>query len=136
MPIPLTPGTPISFEQINDELSVTPNQTTLDLESAGIDLALDIDPVNWSDNDAGLGMDEFRGAAAGASAADVTYVSPITYLWQDLPVGTPNPTTNFGQFLQPGTVYNPTGNPASFITAGPHSFTFGVTADGSYVIVN
>ena len=136
MPLPATPGDPIAFDQLNDELGVSPNQTTLDLATAGYSFSLDLDPVNWSDSTAGLGMDEFVGGVVVGDAADITYVNPSTYVWQALPVGTPVPTATQGQFIQPGTVYNPTGNPASLITAGPHSFTFGVTANGPYVIVN
>lgn len=136
MAIPTTPTDPISFEDLNDEIGVSPNQTLLDLETAGFSFSLDLDPVNWSDSTAGLGMDEFRGGGVVATFANITYVNPSTYAWQALPVGTPVPTSTQGQFLQPGTVYNPSGNPASLITAGPHSFTFGVEADGSYVVVN
>lgn len=140
MGVPVTPGTPITFEQINDDLGVSPVQTTLDLQDAGQQFGLDIDPTNWSDANIGLSMSEFR-AGPVAEVANITSVSPASYIFQSLPVGTPNPLSTQGQFLQPAAVGNPNPNPATnpspaYITAGPHTINFGVTADGNYVIYN
>lgn len=126
MPIPLTPGTPISFDQINDDLGVSPNQTTLDLETAGIAFGLDLDTDNWSDSTIGLSMDEFRGGGPVSTAATITHVPSPGYAFQ-------SPS---GLFTQPGTVPNSGGPTTSIITAGPHTIQFGVTSNGNYVIYN
>jgi len=50
----------ISFADLNTELG---NSATdpINLQSAAADFGIDINATNWSDNVAGIGMDEFYG---------------------------------------------------------------------------
>jgi hypothetical protein len=65
MPLP-EEGEPISFEDLNLELGV-PAGTPLDLESAGESFGFNLDSTNWSDDEPGLGMDEFYSGVGGTS---------------------------------------------------------------------
>ena len=143
MAIPLTG--PISFGDLNDEIGNNTNDT-LDLIQAGLDFGFSPGAPGlggtWEDAVPGLSLSEFRGQDVNtglANSADFTDIgSGYTLTLQ----GTPSPSGEdgsgtFNQYLltQPGTVY-PSGNPASLLTAGPHSLPTEITSDGTYVITN
>ena len=143
MAIPLTG--PISFGDLNDEIGNNTNDT-LDLIQAGLDFGFSPGAPGlggtWEDAVPGLSLSEFRGQDVNtglANSADFTDIgSGYTLTLQ----GTPSPSGEdgsgtFNQYTltQPGTVY-PAGNPASLLTAGPHSLPTEITSDGTYVITN
>ena len=127
-------GNPISFSDINTEQSL-PASSPLDLGSAGTAFSLNINPVNWSDATAGLGMDEFHGKSIGpagpvisptavsspyAGGAHVISVGGAkTWYVENFPAAPFSSRNPFGPY-SPSSTFTITINPAGPAPGGPY----------------